>query len=103
MREVQDDLSALRWLAEEGRQSDAAAAAAGRALQMSTALYQDGAASYLDVVTAQDAALTAQRAAIVVRTRQLQTNVALILALGGGFAAPTPDEFADAVKTGVQP
>ena len=103
VREVQDDLSALRWLAEEARQSDAAAAAAGRALQMSTALYQDGAASYLDVVTAQDAALTAQRAAIVVRTRQLQTNVALILALGGGFAAPAPDEFADAVKTGVQP
>lgn len=103
VREVQDDLSALRWLADEGRQSDAAAAAAGRALQMSMALYRDGAASYLDVVTAQDAALVAQRAAIVVRTRQLDTNVALILALGGGFSAPAPDEFADAIKTGVQP
>jgi multidrug efflux system outer membrane protein len=103
VREVQDDLSALRWLAEEGRQSGAAAAAAGRALQMSTALYRDGAASYLDVVTAQDAALTAQRAAIVVRTRQLQTNVALILALGGGFEAPVSNEFAEAVKTGGQP
>jgi NodT family efflux transporter outer membrane factor (OMF) lipoprotein len=103
VREVQDDLSALRWLAEEGRQSDAAAAAATRALQMSTALYKDGAASYLDVVTAQDAALTAERAALAVRTRQMETNVALILALGGGFAAPSPDEFADAVRTGVQP
>ncbi len=103
VREVQDDLSALRWLAEEGRQSDAAAAAATRALQMSTALYKDGAASYLDVVTAQDAALTAERAALAVRTRQMETNVALILALGGGFAAPAPDEFADAVRTGVQP
>ncbi len=88
VREVQDDLSSLRWLADESRQSSAAAAAAGKALDMSMALYRDGAASYLDVVTAQDAALTAERAAIAVRTRQRQAGVALILALGGGWAGP---------------
>ncbi len=103
VREVQDDLSALRWLAAEGRQTDAAAAAARRALDMSMALYRDGAASYLDVVTAQDAALTAERAAIGVRTRQLQTNVALILALGGGWSAPTPAEIAETNKTKDEP
>jgi NodT family efflux transporter outer membrane factor (OMF) lipoprotein len=89
VREVQDDLSALRWLADEGRQTDAASAAAKRALDMSMALYRDGAASYLDVVTAQNAALSAERDAIGVRTRELQANLALILALGGGWTAPS--------------
>ena len=52
---------------------------------MSTALYRDGAASYLDVVTAQDSALVTQRAAIGVRTRELDAYVGLMLALGGGW------------------
>ena len=85
VREVQDYVSALRWLADEARQSDAAAQAARRALEMSTALYRDGAASYLDVVTAQDSALVTQRAAIGVRTRELDAYVGLMLALGGGW------------------
>ena len=58
VREIQDDLCALRWLADEARQTDAAAEAAKKAADMSMALYRDGAASYLDVVTAQDAALS---------------------------------------------
>jgi len=88
VRKVQDYVSALRWLADEAMQSDAAAQAARRALDMSTALYRDGAASYLDVVTAQDSALTTQGAAIGVRTRELDAYVGLMLALGGGWFAP---------------
>jgi multidrug efflux system outer membrane protein len=91
VREVQDYLSALRWLANEGAQTEAAATAAGKALGMSMALYRDGAASYLDVVTAQDAALGAQRAAIAVRTRQVEAYVGLMLALGGGWFVPAED------------
>ena len=87
VREVQDDLSALRWLAQEESQSAAAAAAAGKALNMAMALYRDGAASYLDVITAQNVSLLAEQAPIAVRTRLLQTNIALILALGGGWSA----------------
>jgi outer membrane protein TolC len=60
VREVQNDLSALRWLAGEERQSKAAAAA--KALDMATAQYRDGASSCLDVVSAQNAALQAQQA-----------------------------------------
>jgi len=89
VREVQDYLSALRWLADEAQQTEAAASAAKKALDMSMALYRDGAASYLDVVTAQDAALDAQRAAIAVNTRQLDAYVGLLLALGGGWWSPT--------------
>jgi len=101
VREVQDDLSALRSLAEEERQSEAAATAAGKALDMATALYRDGAASYLDVVTAQNAALLAQQAPIAVHTRLLQTNVALFLALGGGWSVAETAEaptIADALR-----
>jgi len=92
VREVQDDLSALRWLADEAQQSQAAATAAKRALDMSMALYRDGAASYLDVVTAQDEMLLAERAAIGVRNSELDAYVGLLLALGGGWAAPAEDK-----------
>jgi multidrug efflux system outer membrane protein len=88
VREVQDYVSALRWLADEAKQSAAAAEAARKALGMSSALYRDGAASYLDVVTAQDSALTKQGAAIVARARELEAYVGLLLALGGGWSAP---------------
>jgi multidrug efflux system outer membrane protein len=88
VREVQDYVSALRWLADESGQSDAAATAARKALDMSSALYRDGAASYLDVVTAQDAALTTQGAAIGVRARELDAYVGLLMALGGGWSSP---------------
>ncbi len=87
IREVEDNLSALRWLADELRSTVTAAEAARKAAEMALALYRDGASSYLDVVTAQTAALDAERLVIVLRTRQLDANVALMLALGGGWSA----------------
>ena len=93
VKEVQDNLSALRWLAEEYRQTSTAADAAERAADLSMTLYRDGAASFLDVVTAQQAALVAQREAIILHTRELETDIALMLALGGGWMVlPEPPE-----------
>ncbi|MBV8473110.1 MAG: efflux transporter outer membrane subunit [Hyphomicrobiales bacterium] len=86
VREVEDNLSALRWLAAESHATDTAAEAARKAADMAMKLYRDGASSYLDVVTAQNAALEAERLVIVLRTRQLDANVALMLALGGGWS-----------------
>ena len=90
IREVEDNLTALRWLAEESRQTETAAAAAQRAADLSLTLYRDGASSYLDVVTAQSTALADERLAIILRTRQLESEIGLMLALGGGWTVPPP-------------
>ena len=88
IKEVQDELSSLRWLAEEYSQTTTAAEAARKAADLSLTLYRDGAASYLDVVTAQSAALEAERLAIALHARQLAADIGLMLALGGGWSAP---------------
>jgi outer membrane protein, multidrug efflux system len=88
MKEVQDELSSLRWLADEYNQTTTAATAARKAADLSLTLYRDGASSYLDVVTAQSVALDAERLAIALRTRQLVADIGLMLALGGGWTAP---------------
>ena len=85
IREIQDDLSALRWLAAEHSETATASAAARHAADLSLTLYRDGAASFLDVVTAQSAALDAERLTIALRDRQLEAEVGLMLALGGGW------------------
>jgi outer membrane protein, multidrug efflux system len=79
-------LTSPRWLAEEYNQTTAAAAR--KAADLSLTLYRDGASSYLDVVTAQSAALDAEPLAIALCKRQLVADIGLLLALGGGWIAP---------------
>jgi multidrug efflux system outer membrane protein len=84
-REVEDDLSAQRLLAQQEQDQHIAADAAARTRDLALTRYRDGAADYLDVVTAQTAALDAQRALLDVRSRQLQTATDTIRALGGAY------------------
>ena len=88
LKEIQDELSSLRWLAREYNQTTTAAVASRKAADLSLTLYRDGASSYLDVVTAQSAALDEERLAIALHTRQLVAEIGLMLALGGGWTAP---------------
>jgi outer membrane protein, multidrug efflux system len=90
IKEVEDNLSGLRWLAQEYSQASTSAKAAQDAANLSMTLYRDGAASYLDVVTAQQAALTAERLVIILHTRELENVIGLMLALGGGWMVPPP-------------
>jgi outer membrane protein TolC len=72
VKEVKDNLSALRWVAEESQQTATAAEAARKPAQLSTNLYRAGASSFLEVVTAQTAALEAERLTIALHTRELE-------------------------------
>lgn len=82
-REVEDALASERLLAAQERDQRAAAGAAEHTRELALIRYRDGAADYLEVVTAQTAALDAERALLTVRSQQLQTAADLIRALGG--------------------
>lgn len=84
-QQVEDNAAKLRWFASEYKDESAAARAASNTVTVVTNLYQQGADSYLDVVTAQTALLQAQQSTLDIRTRQLLADVAMIQALGGGW------------------
>jgi NodT family efflux transporter outer membrane factor (OMF) lipoprotein len=90
---VEDNLAALRILEEEARQQANAITYAERSLQLANAQYQGGITTYLQVITAQAAALTNEVTGIQLQTRRMMASVSLIQALGGGWDAsqlPTP-------------
>ena len=88
-QQVEDNLAALRVLAEEARAEQAAVKAAEDALQISTYQYKAGIASYLQVITSQEIALQDERSAVDILTRRMVASVALVQALGGGWNAST--------------
>lgn len=84
-QEVEDNLSSLRILESEAETQNAAVNAAQHSLDLSTNRYKGGVVNYLEVTTAQNTALSNQRAAIDILRRRLTASVQLIQALGGGW------------------
>lgn len=84
-QDVEDNLSALRILSQEAVTEQAAVTAARRSLRISTTRYKGGVTTYLEVLTAQTAQLTNERAQADIATRQFVASVQLIRALGGGW------------------
>jgi NodT family efflux transporter outer membrane factor (OMF) lipoprotein len=84
-QEVEDNLAALRILADESNTEAVAVAAAQRSLQLSINRYTGGVTTYLEVTTAQAAALTDERTQVEILGRRMTDTVLLIKALGGGW------------------
>jgi NodT family efflux transporter outer membrane factor (OMF) lipoprotein len=84
-QDVEDNLAALRILSEEAAQQDIAIQSAQRSLDLATNRYRGGVASYLDVITAQNALLANQRTGIGIQVRRMSASVLLVKALGGGW------------------
>jgi NodT family efflux transporter outer membrane factor (OMF) lipoprotein len=86
-QQVEDNQSLLSNYGNALVDQQDATTAADRTLTLSTALYKQGADSYLDVVTAQVDALNAHLGLLSLQTNQLRASVQLVRALGGGWQA----------------
>jgi NodT family efflux transporter outer membrane factor (OMF) lipoprotein len=87
-QQVEDSLSTLNYYHDAAVEEKAAVDAAQRTLDLSMALYKQGATDYLTVVTSQTALLQTQLESQNLDTLQLSASVNLILALGGGWEDP---------------
>ncbi|HWI12508.1 MAG TPA: efflux transporter outer membrane subunit [Burkholderiaceae bacterium] len=86
-REVEDQLSALRLLADQAGVQAQAVDSATRATVLSTSRYRNGYVSQLELLDARRSELANRREALQVRAAQYQATVGLIRALGGGWGA----------------
>jgi NodT family efflux transporter outer membrane factor (OMF) lipoprotein len=84
-QQVEDNLAAVRILEKEAQVQAEAVAAAQRSLDLSVTRYKGGVTSYLEVITAQNAALADEVTAVNILGRRMANTVLLIQALGGGW------------------
>ena len=88
-RDVEDQLSSLRVLAEQSEAQQRAVTAASRTTSLSDARYRNGLVSQLDLLDARRSELRNRRQAVQVRSAQYQATVGLVRALGGGWGEGT--------------
>ncbi len=84
-QEVQDGVDGSAALDRALAQARIAETSAQRVLQLATDRYEGGAASYLEVITAQQSLLNSQRQAAQLLGQRLLVTVALVKALGGDW------------------
>lgn len=91
-REVADGLAARGTFDDEVTSLERYTAAQRRRLDLAQLLYKNGAASYLDVLTAQTDLYDAELVLVSARLQRLTNLVDLYRALGGGWLEHTGDE-----------
>lgn len=84
-QQVEDNLAGVRILENEANVQDEAVVAAQHSLDLSITRYKGGVTSYLEVITAQNAALVAEVTSVNILGRRMANTVLLIQALGGGW------------------
>lgn len=103
-QQVEDNLAGLRILDQESAKQSQAVQSAELSLTLSTNRYKGGLVTYLEVITAQSAALSDEVTAVNILARQMNSAVFLIKALGGGWDVsklpPVTSQGARAVGNG---
>jgi len=84
-RDVEDGLSDLRYLAEQGTVVGEGAAASRRAADLSLLRYQQGVADFFEVIDAERTALDNEIEAAQLRGQRFAASIFLVKALGGGW------------------
>ena len=84
-QQVEDNVAALRILEHEGQVQDKAVTAAQKYLELANTRYIGGVTSYLEVTTAETAALSDELTAVNILGRRMVDAVTLVQALGGGW------------------
>jgi NodT family efflux transporter outer membrane factor (OMF) lipoprotein len=84
-QQVEDNVAALRILEQEAEVQDKAVTAAQKYLELAITRYKGGVTSYLEVTTAQTAALSDEVTAVNILGRRMIDAVTLVQALGGGW------------------
>lgn len=88
LREVEDQLSGLRILAEQAEVQQRAVAASSRATALSDSRWRNGYASQIDLLDTRRSELRNRRQALQVASARYQATVGLVRALGGDWEAP---------------
>jgi NodT family efflux transporter outer membrane factor (OMF) lipoprotein len=86
-QQVEDALAGLDALLAASQSQQRAVADAERSLNLANTRYTGGLVTYLDVITAEETALTNERLATQLLGQRLVTSVYLVKALGGGWDA----------------
>ncbi|HEX3065060.1 MAG TPA: efflux transporter outer membrane subunit [Dongiaceae bacterium] len=86
-QQVEDQLAALRILAQQAAVQDGAVKASQEAERLTLNQYEAGMLDYTSVITAQANALSSQQTALGILQNRVAASVALVAALGGGWDA----------------
>ncbi|MEO7885312.1 MAG: efflux transporter outer membrane subunit [Polaromonas sp.] len=87
VRDVADQVASSQAITRQQTEQHAAQEAAEGAYDIAVQRYKAGLGTYLNVLTAETSVLAQRRLAVDLSARALDTQVALIRALGGGYSA----------------
>lgn len=90
IRDAADQIASSQSIARQQAEQRDAQAAAESAYEIARQRYGAGLGTYLNVLTAETAVLTQRRLGVDLAARALDTQVALLRALGGGYRAAAP-------------
>ena len=102
VRDVADQVASTQAIARQQTEQRAAQRAAESAYDIALQRYKAGLGTYLNVLTVETSVLTQRRSAVDLAARALDTQVALMRALGGGYQSASTstarDETQDATN-----